>query len=138
MPMSFATYGHLFLLSLVNSSALSSNRLQAGGSAVDALRSIIISEQLLGTTSILLIKHTGYGMLTFENRDIYPIINRNLGQGATGELEVQSFDFLPFPDLEEAVREDVEFLRKSQLVPRTVEVSGWVYEVETGKVREVV
>jgi carbonic anhydrase len=88
---------------------------------VDALRSIIISEQLLGTTSILLIKHTGCGMLTFENKDIYPIINRNLGQGATGELEAQSFDFLPFADL----------------VPRSVDVSGWIYEIETGKVRKV-
>lgn len=77
-------------------------------------------------------------MLSFENKDIYPIINRNLGQGATGELEAQSFDFLPFSDLEEAVREDVQFLRKSQLVPRSVEVSGWVYEVETGRVRKVV
>lgn len=76
-------------------------------------------------------------MLTFENRDIYPIINKNLGQGATGELEAQSFDFLPFPDLEEAVREDVAFLRKSQLVARGLDVSGWVYEVETGRVRRV-
>jgi carbonic anhydrase len=76
-------------------------------------------------------------MLTFENKDIYPIINKNLGQGATGELEAQSFDFRPFPDLEEAVREDVEFLRKSQLVGRGIEVSGWVYEVETGRVRRV-
>lgn len=77
-------------------------------------------------------------MLTFENRDIYKVINKNLGQGATGELEAQSFDFLPFPDLDEAVREDVEFLRKSQLVHRGVEVSGWIYEVETGRVRKVV
>jgi carbonic anhydrase len=77
-------------------------------------------------------------MLSFENMDIYPVINKSLGQGATGELEAQSFDFLPFPDLEEAVRDDVEFLTKSQLVPKSVEVSGWIYEVETGKVRKVV
>lgn len=110
----------------------------AGGSAVDALRSIIISQQLLGTTAILLIKHTRCGMLTFANQDIYRLINQNLGQGATGELEAQSFDFSPFPDLEEAVREDVAFLRGSQLVRRGGEVSGWVYEVETGRVRKVV
>lgn len=77
-------------------------------------------------------------MLTFENRDIYQVINRNLGQGATGELEAQSFDFQPFPDLEDAVREDVEFLRTSQLVAKGVEVSGWVYEVESGRVRKVI
>lgn len=77
-------------------------------------------------------------MLTFENKDIYPVINKNLGQGATGELEAQSFDFLPFPDLEEAVKDDVEFLKKSQLVLRNGEVSGWVYEVEKGRVRKVI
>ena len=80
-------------------------------------------------------------MQTFENRDLYKLINRKLGQGATGELEAQSFDFAPMDggeDLEGAVREEVKWLRESQLVARTVEVSGWVYEVETGKVRLVV
>jgi len=52
---------------------------QAGASAKDALRSIIISEQLLGTTEILLIKHTGCGMLTFNNEDAYGIVEKNLG-----------------------------------------------------------
>jgi len=52
---------------------------QAGASAKDALRSIVISEQLLGTTEILLIKHTGCGMLTFNNEDAYVIVEKNLG-----------------------------------------------------------
>lgn len=52
---------------------------QAGASAEDALRSIIISEQLLGTTEIVLVKHTGCGMLTFQNRDAYRIVRENLG-----------------------------------------------------------
>lgn len=77
-------------------------------------------------------------MLTFENRDIYQVINRNLGQGATGELEAQSFDFQPFADLEGAVKEDVEFLRKSRLVVKGAQVSGWIYDVETGRVRKVI
>lgn len=76
-------------------------------------------------------------MLTFENRDIYQVINRNLGQGATGELEAQSFDFQPFADLEGAVKEDVEFLRNSQLVAKGAEVSGWIYDVESWRVRKV-
>jgi len=54
---------------------------QAGASARDALRSIIISEQLLGTEEILLIKHTGCGMLTFKNEDAYALVEKNLGYG---------------------------------------------------------
>ncbi len=52
---------------------------QAGASAVDALRSVVISQQLLGTTEIVLVKHTGCGMLTFKNEDAYAIVEKNLG-----------------------------------------------------------
>lgn len=57
---------------------------QAGASAVDALRSIIISEQLLGTTEIVLVKHTGCGMLTFTNNDAYGIVEKQLGSVVPG------------------------------------------------------
>jgi len=57
---------------------------------------------------------------------------------AVQELEHKKLDFLPFPELEKAVEEDVEFLRRSKLVPDSVVISGWVYEVETGKTRRVV
>lgn len=52
---------------------------QAGASAQDALRSIIISEQLLGTQEIVLVKHTGCGMLTFKNDDAFALVEKNLG-----------------------------------------------------------
>ena len=104
----------------------------AGGSARDALRSIIISQQLLGTTEILLIKHTGCGMLTFKNEDAHAVVEKNLGPEAKKELG--ALDFLPFPELEEGVKEDLGFLRASKLVGEGTKVSGWVYEVETGKV----
>lgn len=51
----------------------------AGALAQDALRSVVISQQLLGTQEILLIKHTGCGMLTFQNNDAYEIVKKNLG-----------------------------------------------------------
>ncbi|KAI0429833.1 beta carbonic anhydrase clade D [Xylaria sp. FL1042] len=108
----------------------------AGGSAKDARRSIVISEQLLGTREIILVKHTGCGMLTFTNDDAHDIVKKNLGPAAAAELG--PLDFLPFSDLDVAVREDVEFLKKSATVPEDVKISGWVYEVETGKVRQVV
>lgn len=57
---------------------------------------------------------------------------------ATAELIDRGIDFQPFPDLDQAVRDDVKFLQDSKLVPNSVTISGWVYEVETGKTRRVV
>ena len=108
----------------------------AGGNAKDALRSLIISQQLLGTTEVLLIKHTGCGMLTFKNEDAHAVVKQNLGAEASGELD--GLDFQPFAQLEKAVEDDVGFLKGSKAVPEGVEISGWVYEVESGKVRRVV
>ena len=93
----------------------------AGGNARDALRSLVISEQLLGTQEILLMEHT--------------VVKKNLG--AVGERELHGLDFQPFGDLEQGVRDDVEFLKGSKAVPDHVVVSGWVYEVESGRVRAV-
>jgi carbonic anhydrase len=108
----------------------------AGASAKDALRSIIISEQLLGTKEILLVKHTGCGMLTFTDDVAHGIVKKNLGDEAAGEIK--GLDFLPFPELEEAVKGDVEYLRGKKVIPEDVVITGWVYEVETGKVKQVV
>lgn len=107
----------------------------AGGSAKDALRSILISQQLLGTTEIILVKHTGCGMLTFTNEDAHAVVAQKLGP--TAAAEIATLDFLPFGDLDAAVREDVAFLRKQSAVPKEVAVTGWVYDVTTGKVRQV-
>ncbi|KAI1756974.1 beta carbonic anhydrase clade D [Xylaria castorea] len=108
----------------------------AGASAKDAQRSIVISQQLLGTREIILVKHTGCGMLTFTNDDAHALVKKNLGPAATAELA--TLDFLPFPELDRAVKDDVEFLKGSTTVPDDVPITGWVYEVETGKVRQVV
>ncbi|KAI1437986.1 beta carbonic anhydrase clade D [Xylaria sp. CBS 124048] len=108
----------------------------AGGSAKDAQRSIVISEQLLGTKEIILVKHTGCGMLTFTNNEAHALVKQNLGPAAAAELG--TLDFLAFSELDSAVKSDVEFLKSSATVPEDVVISGWVYEVETGKVRRVV
>ena len=108
----------------------------AGGNARDALRSLVISEQLLGTNEILLIKHTGCGMLTFKNEEAHAVVAKNLGSSAKDELA--GLDFQPFGDLEKGVQDDVGYLKESKAIPDSVTISGWVYEVETGKVRHVV
>lgn len=112
----------------------------AGGSARDALRSIVISQQLLGTAEILVIKHTGCGMLTFKNADGLGVVEKNLGVEARQEAENEIGNFLTFGELEEGVKDDIRFLKgETKLVDgEKTKVSGWVYEVETGKVRKVV
>src|SRR3954466_7815102 len=81
----------------------------AGGRAADALRSLVISEQLLGTTEIVVIHHTDCGMLTFSNDDLRTKVKQELN------ANVDNIDFLPFKDLEQSVRDDVTFLRNSPL-----------------------
>lgn len=83
-----------------------------------------------------MVKHTGCGMLTFQNADARGIVEKNLG--AEAGKEVENLDFQPFPELDQAVKNDVSLLRGSKVVSDQATVSGWVYEVETGKVRQVV
>jgi carbonic anhydrase len=107
----------------------------AGASVRDAFRSIVISQQLLGTTEVLVVKHTGCGMLTFDNATAKGLVKKNKGDMAAREVE--DLDFLTFPDLEAEVKKDVEWLQ-SKAVEQGVTFTGWVYEVESGKVRKVV
>ncbi|MCJ1339174.1 hypothetical protein MMC09_004463 [Bachmanniomyces sp. S44760] len=108
----------------------------AGGNVKDALRSLVISQQLLGTKEVLVIKHTGCGMLSFTNDDAHAVVDKNLGADAKEELK--GLDFQPFPDLEKAVKDDVQLLKTSKAIPDSITATGWIYEVETGKVRQVV
>ncbi|ABN65653.1 carbonate dehydratase activity [Scheffersomyces stipitis CBS 6054] len=102
----------------------------AGGRASDALRSVIISQRLLGTREIVVVHHTDCGMLTFSDEQLRGIVKKETGHS------VDHFAFLPFSDLEGSVKEDVEFLKNSPLV-LDVPVSGYVYDVKTGKVKKV-
>jgi carbonic anhydrase len=104
----------------------------AGGRAHDAIRSLVISQRLLGTTEIVVLHHTDCGMLTFSNEQLAAKVHDELGVEVTGQ------DFLPFSDLEQSVRDDVTALRASPLIPRTIPISGAIYDVTTGKVSEVV
>jgi len=78
-------------------------------------------------------------MLTFQNSDAAGLVKQNLGEAGV-EAVKSGFegDFLPFPDLEAEVKSDVEWLKGNKAIPDNVAISGWVYEVETGKVKSVV
>lgn len=104
----------------------------AGGRASDdAIRSLVISEQLLGTNTVVVIHHTDCGMLTFSNDDLRAKIKQDLHANA------DSIDFLPFKDLEQSVRDDVATLKSSPLIPKNIEVVGFIYDVKSGKLLPV-
>ncbi|KAI5782381.1 beta carbonic anhydrase clade D [Peziza echinospora] len=109
----------------------------AGASAKDALRSLVISQQLLGTREVFVIKHTDCGMLTFTNPDIHAVIEKNLGVNPE-QTQRRIPDFLPFSELEQAVKEDVEFIKADELILKETKVSGWIYDVTRGTVSRVV
>ncbi|UZJ52823.1 hypothetical protein CBS101457_002143 [Exobasidium rhododendri] len=110
----------------------------AGGRASDALRSLIISQQLLGTQEIVLIQHTDCGMLTFTTPQARELVTKNLnlssdGKGAT---TLNQLDFLDFPKVENNVKADVEFLKSNELI-KTEKITGWVYDVKTGALSQI-
>ncbi len=103
----------------------------AGGVVTDdAIRSLAISQRLLGTEEIILIHHTGCGMLTFTDDDFRAAIEQDTGIRPHWAAE-------SFPDLEADVRQSIARIKASPFIPRKDSVRGFVYEVETGKLREV-
>jgi len=104
----------------------------AGGRAsADALRSLIISQQLLGTSEVVVIHHTDCGMLTFGNAELQGRLKDHFGADASG------IDFLPFADLAQSVRDDVAAIRASPFIPQDIPVSGFIYDVHTGRLQPV-
>jgi carbonic anhydrase len=102
----------------------------AGGLATDdAIRSLVISQQLLGTGEVLVIEHTGCGMLTFQDADVH----RQLVQQTGADVDLP---FHAFPDLDSNLREQVRRIREHPWI-KDVPVHGLVYDVETGRLREV-
>ena len=103
----------------------------AGGVVTDdAIRSLAISQRLLGTEEIILIHHTGCGMLTFTDDDFRNSIEQDTG--IKPEWAAESF-----ADLDGDVRQSIARIKASPFIPRKNAVRGFVYEVESGRLREV-
>jgi carbonic anhydrase len=103
----------------------------AGGViSADAIRSLAISQRLLGTEEIVLIHHTDCGMLTFSDDEFRRSIQAETGVKPDWAAEA-------FPDLDEDVRQSLARVHASPFIPNKDSVRGFVYEVETGRLREV-
>ncbi|KAI0706060.1 carbonic anhydrase [Cytidiella melzeri] len=109
----------------------------AGGSAKDALRSIIISQRLLGTREIAVFHHTDCGMLTFTTPQLRDIVKSSTDDLSVAQA-VDNIDFLEFPELHQSVKDDVKYLKENPIILPETEITGWVYDVGTGKITQVV
>ncbi len=103
----------------------------AGGVVTDdVIRSLVISQRLLGTEEIVLIHHTDCGMLTFRDDELKDAIEADTGLRPAFALEA-------FADLEENVRQSMRRIQASPFIPNKHRIRGFVYEVKTGRLREV-
>lgn len=122
----------------------------AGGRASDdAIRSLVISYKLLGTKEFFVVHHTNCGMVTFTNEVMTGLLAKSLeqaladengwrdvGQGP-GSPEGAKIDWLTFTDDRQAVIDDVKTIRNHPLIPKTIPVYGYLYDVRTGKLEEI-
>src|ERR1700687_205126 len=122
----------------------------AGGRASgDAIRSLVISYKLLGTREFFVIHHNDCGMLFFSNEvmrgllassletaELTPQGFRDVGRGP-GSREGEYIDWLTFKDPTQAVIDDVARIRNHPLVPRSIPIYGFIYDVHSGKLNEV-
>lgn len=122
----------------------------AGGRASDdAIRSLVISYKLLGTKEFFVIHHTDCGMLLFNNKIISDLLSksletavidengwRDIGRGP-GSTEGDKIEWLTFTDEDQAVIDDVKKIRNHPLVPKSIPIHGYIYDVRTGKLNEV-
>ena len=103
----------------------------AGGVVTDdAIRSLAISQRLLGTEEIVLIHHTDCGMLTFHDDDFKASIEQDTGIRPPWAAEA-------FGDLDADIKQSIARINASPFIPNKDSVRGFVYEVETGRLREV-
>ncbi|TMD27942.1 MAG: carbonic anhydrase [Chloroflexi bacterium] len=103
----------------------------AGGAATDdAIRSLAISQRLLGTKEIILIHHTDCGMLTFHDDDLKRKIEEETGIRPAFALEA-------FTNLDDDVKQSIARIKASPFIPNKSSVRGFVYDVRSGKLNEV-
>src|ERR671917_2623191 len=103
----------------------------AGGVVTDdELRSLVISQRLLGTREVILVHHTDCGMLTFTDDQVKADIEADVGLRPHFALEA-------FPDLERDIRQSIARIKASPFVPNKDSVRGFVYDVRSGALEEV-
>ncbi|KAJ7770914.1 hypothetical protein DFH07DRAFT_1057966 [Mycena maculata] len=110
----------------------------AGGMARDAIRSLVISQRLLGTREIAVYHHTGCGMITFRGSELKRLVKWANPDNSSLAKQIDAIDFLEFNDLEQSVKDDVKFLKDSPLILKETKITGWIHDIETGEATRVI
>jgi carbonic anhydrase len=98
----------------------------------DAVRSLIISQQLLGTQEVMLIHHTNCGMLSFKDDELHARLRKETGTSALAPAR-----FYSFTNLEADVRDQIAKLKSHPWVPKSITVRGFIFDVKTGRLKEI-
>ncbi|WVQ94876.1 hypothetical protein IAU59_001960 [Kwoniella sp. CBS 9459] len=108
-----------------------------GGRASDAIRSLVISQQQLGTEEVVLMHHTDCGFFTFTEDQFKSTLKTDRNLSAP---HVDAVSFLPMSadDIEQSIKEDVQYLKTHPLISKNEAISGWVHDLKDGSVRRVV
>jgi carbonic anhydrase len=106
----------------------------AGGVVTpDVIRSLLVSHYMLGAQQVMIINHTGCGMMSFNDEQLFTKVRQATGTAAAGPEAMHTFT-----DLEENVRKQVEKVKSHPWIPEEVVVRGFVYDLDTGRLSEVV
>ncbi len=108
----------------------------AGASARDAARSVLISAHILGAEDVFIVKHTHCGLLGGNTEIVHQVMKKNLG--VTESKAVNDFEVLPIADLEESAKEDVAYLHNHELSLKKVRVTDGFMTSKTGILKKVV
>ncbi|HET7391744.1 MAG TPA: carbonic anhydrase [Nitrososphaeraceae archaeon] len=104
----------------------------AGGVATDdAICSLIISHELLGTEEFFVVNHTDCGMLTFNDEELREKLSKKY------KTDASALEFHSFPDLEANVKNQIYKIKSTPFLPKDIQVYGFVYDVRTGRLKEV-
>jgi carbonic anhydrase len=105
----------------------------AGGIATnDAIRSLIVSHHLLDTQEFIIINHPDCGLLNIQESELRQRLTHNMGTAASEPAHFYGFD-----NLEENVRKQVQRIKSHPWIPKNIPVRGFVYDVKTGRLKEV-
>jgi len=110
-------------------------RNSGGRPTIDVIRSIAVSQEMLGTREIVVIHHTECGSIRITNDSIRQRLTDSLGSAASDAAV--AIDFLPFTDLEQSVRDDIAVLNASPLLRPETEINGFIFDVKTGRLQQV-
>ncbi|KAJ7275498.1 carbonic anhydrase [Mycena haematopus] len=113
------------------------DRSKRGGSAEDAMNSIIVAQHVFKTSQIAIVHHTDCGGTKFTTEWLRNKVKEaNPGREDVAKT-IDNIDFHTFTDAEESVRRDLKYLAENPLVAKGSKITGWVYDIETGKISQV-